>query len=282
MGTLIANAVRMKQYLTLLILSATLLHAQDGVIEKVARYNQSDASTTTLASSNPYGLVSEIIDVVTYTGGTVSWNNGSAQSLTFGEDAGDWLAGADFADKTALDAYAPDASIYTFSNADGTAVALTFDIAGIEVYPDAPLLSLTGGAWDSGTYVLTQGATFGWSTTLDITSADWNGWYMFGGFFGPSTDAPFDEEIGDGGDGVLSSTHAGLGAGNYTLEFSHGYIYDYTDPDPSDGELSGANLFAGLVSKTTLSVQVVPEPSQAAILFGLLAFGFVMLRRRAR
>ena len=72
------------------------------------------------------------------------------------------------------------------------------------------------------------------------------------------------------------------------MEALHFYGYDLHENDggsiigspPIDGELSGALAIYGLGSMTTLTIEVVPEPSQAALLIGIVAIAMVGLRRR--
>ena len=78
-----------------------------------------------------------------------------------------------------------------------------------------------------------------------------------------------------------------LALGQYTVEALHFYGYDFHENDggssgnpPTNGQLDGAFAIYGLGSMTTLTIEVVPEPSQAALLIGIVAIAMVGLRRR--
>ncbi|MFQ3240640.1 MAG: hypothetical protein ACI9A1_000886 [Lentimonas sp.] len=130
--------------------------------------------------------------------------------------------------------------------------------------------------------------------TEELTASDWSGGITFtlGAVTSPSGSGDFSlwQSTGIGGlDFYFSTADESLSMnGNNTLIAAAGghdhYNFGFSETGVWAVELtvSGDHTTLGALSDTqTFEFSVVPEPSSAALLFGLAATGFIVRRRRA-
>lgn len=262
--------------------SLTHLTAQTEIIvEKVIAHTQTGASAVNLASGDPYTFYSEVImDSGSYSGAFTV--DGVNKTLT-DQGGGEYLFTESFSSQGDMDAaYANDAT-YSFTNPGGT--AFTFDQTNGNPtfeHANAPVVTLGGGNWVGNVYQIDASATLSVSATVDAYS-DADFLYGFIDLFEDAAAGGDSTTVSD--DLVISSNSIDLSgrSGLYTLEALNFYGYSGTgiSSPPSGGQLDGALTLYGLGRMTSLTIEVVPEPSQAALLIGIVAIAMVGLRRRA-
>ena len=285
------------------VLAASLTHltAQTDpteiLVEKVIAHTQTGASAVNLASGDPYTFYSEVImDSGSYSG---AFTVGGVNKTLTEQGGGEYLFEQSFSSQAAMDAEYANTASYSFTNPGGT--DFTFDQNnGTPTFKhaNAPVVTLGGGSWVGNVYQIQNGQSLSvQSTVTDDTDA----YFMYGwiDLIDNNDNDPHlssDDIAGGGPHGTGSGnleisggmSNISLALGQYTVEALHFYRYDFHENDggditgipPSDGELNGAFAMYGLGSMTTLTIEVVPEPSQAALLIGIVAIAMVGLRRR--
>lgn len=252
------------------------------LVEKVIAHTQTGASNVNVDSGNPYTFYAEVImDSGSYSG---DFTVGGANKTLADQGGGEYLFTESFSSQGDMDAaYANDAT-YSFTNPGGT--AFTFDQTNGNPtfeHANAPVVTLGGGNWVGNVYQIDASATLSVSATVNAYSdAD----FLYGYI------DLFDDVVADGDSTtvnanlVMSDNSIDLSgrSGSHTLNALNFYGYSGTgsnSPLSVGGELDGALTFYGLGSMTSLTIDVVPEPSQAALLIGIVAIAMVGLRRRA-
>ncbi|MBI2513929.1 MAG: hypothetical protein HYV96_18315 [Opitutae bacterium] len=223
-----------------------------------------------------------------WTAVTVTPPGGSATSMTFNTGDKQWQ----FEDTTPTSMANLNATYgtggYTFTptgTPSGTATVTVGSFAASLL--NIPLLTLSGGSWVGGSYVIsntamltvtfnavftgTPGATDGFhfdsringSTSMDGANdfANWDPTTNAAANY-PSTPPAFIVGAGQ------------LAAGSYTIEASYD---DIQNPASVYGSAFSASLFE---LRTTVNLTVVPEPAALAAAFGALALLGVFARRR--
>lgn len=267
------------------------------LVEKVIAHTQTGASAVSVDSGNAYTFYSEVImESGSYTG---AFTVGGDNKTLADQGDGEYLFTQSFSSQEDMDtAYANTAS-YSFTNPGGTS-SFTFDQNnGTPTFKhaNAPVVTLGGGSWVGNVYQIQNGQSLSVQSTVND---DADAFFMYGwiDLIDSNEIDPhlFSDNIAGGGPlgtgggnlEINDTYNISLALGQYTVEALHFYGYDLHENDggsiigspPIDGELSGALANYGLGSMTTLTIEVVPEPSQAALLIGIVAIAMVGLRRR--
>lgn len=250
---------------------------------KIHEYNQTDATTTAEKAVNPWAF-EVFIDGTGLTSSfplgtnTFTPQGGSAGGFTFNSGNGHWTysGNSSFASQAALDAAFPN-GIY-----DLTVGGIPFSLSlAANLYPNTPLATASAGTWTGGLLQLTAAQA---SAGFSITSNTFTGWANDGSFrigiWGDGSSYSQDVETYAANFLVMNVAGGALTAGNtysFTVEFMR-----FTDSDTSLQPTLGVNALgvAGYVTNASFSVQVIPEPSTYAAIFGALAFAGVVWRRR--
>ena len=270
-------------------------------ILKLSDNVQTAAGTTAAHPSTPYGFEA-FIDGVDLSGSfptapnTITTPAGSTTAsfnVAYDAEDGEWsYNGGGFANQGALDtAYAN--GTYGFSYGNG-GVVFSLDLTG-DAYPNTPMLaSASAGTWFAGNYVLTASeAATALSFTTNVFTAFTTGTDMARiAIYGTNTSFE-TEEFSRVNDQVTLSLLAGqlISGGTYEIEIEFVKLVDYLQ----NGNNAGPNYSSGLdalgpdvmalaaySSITTMTLQVVPEPSTYAVICGALALAGVVVARRRR
>lgn len=250
-----------------------------GVV-KIREYNQTGAATT-VEPSNPWSFEG-FIDGTGLTGSfpsgpnTLTPSGGSAGNFIYDSGDSNWVysGNSSFSSQAALDTAFANGTYNLTVGGISFSLGLTGDL-----YPNMPLATVSAGTWTGGLLQLTAAQAL---AGFSITSNTFTSWQT-GGM----------SRVGIWGDGPSYSQDANTDAAAFlTMNVAGGALtvgntYSFTVEFIRLTEMStalGTNALgvAGYVTNTTFSVQVIPEPSTYAVIFGALALAGVMIHRRRR
>ena len=217
--------------------------------------------------------------------------DGSTYSLTNG-----LYENEESANSAALDTAFGNSYEYSFTNPDGASTAYTFTPSNNGSfafdYPSTPILELTNGSWNDGKYTINKNDSLGVSTLSPATSdpsfkmsfIEINGEETSEDLLDPYLSFNMENlQLGVTNTDVTQSGSIDLSTyslGTYDIEIIQMHGYELRNLTDFGGDWSGIGLFT-LGSITVVELEVVPEPSQAALLIGIVAIAMVGLRRRA-
>ena len=268
--------------LALLLISPFVAQSQSiiYVVTKAADHSQTDVGTTAFNSSIGYSFISEVIET---SGSTLnagnpatapSFDNGSPTSLAWNASLGNWhFEDSGHATQGALDAAYANGS-YTFNfDGDSAAVSLTGDL-----YSNVASATMSAGSWSGGEFNVNVNDAF------SITTNTWTTNFLEGSsrinisIDGNSFENDSDNS-GSGSSHSMSINAFDLTSGeSYEVTLSFDRIVNSADL----GATGMNNLHSNYTNITTFTINAVPEPSTWAVLTGILALGFTVVRRRAR
>ncbi len=265
-------------------------------------YVQTGNSTATAATYNP-GVTGPFAFVVTIEGTadlsgytptpsfTVPGGSTYAGSLLLALQAGnDWRRSNYYSSSP----FAGDFPSGTYT-VTGNGNTVSMNLAG-NLFPIAPFVTVSGpgslGSWVGSTLYVNPG------TILTLTTNSTNLWtpddgvggaigYHIGLFMKPNSDPEIEHEAfsdaaapyfgsSTGQNNFLAISNYTFTSGSYFVEMEFNAVTDI------DTSWSGVNALALYTSRTTFNIQVIPEPSTYAALFGGLALAGAAIWRRRR
>jgi MYXO-CTERM domain-containing protein len=263
-------------------------------VTRLADYEQTGPSTVSAAATAPFKFIAEVEgnDSTTstnpLTAATYTPPGGSVTSLTYDTDGHAWR----FQDSTQTSmanlnaAYGTGSYAFNLTGTPSGASSITVGSFASTLL-EIPQLTLSGGSWVGSTYQLTSAATLTISFNA-VYSGSPGGTAAFhydaelnGTSYNTSADAFINYDPTTLAAAPYASTPpnfvaSSLAAGNYTFSASYVDIQNF-------GTLYGSVFGASLLEyRTSISVQVIPEPSTCAAILGALALAGVTVHRRRR
>lgn len=167
---------------------------------------------------------------------------------------------------------------------------LSMDLTG-NLFPAAPAVNITGGSgtWSGNTLTVNPG------TTLTLTTSSFAGFDESNGalfnhvglFLAQNGSALAElESFSDSADPYFASGTGNadfLAISNYTFTSGTYFVeMEFNAITGIDTSYTNVNSLALYTARTTFNIQVIPEPSAYAVMFGVVAMAGVMLARRRR
>jgi hypothetical protein len=258
-------------------------------VTKLVDYEQTDASTTGLVT-NPY-IMAANIDGTGLSGSfpvspTIAVSStGSASLITLTTNSDGWhFESTGFANQGALNAVYGSGT-YTFQSSSFANSVL--NLSNDSLYPNAPVATIStntglGLQWSGGVLVVDPSLFTTFTVLTNAFATNFNASSNHIGISGDSFNTNVSAESFNDADGVLSYNIASAtflgGSSGKSLEIEFNNIIDYFANTPGAGNTS----VSAFTSVTKISIQVIPEPSTYAAIFGGLALVGVMLHRRRR
>ncbi|MDI1250761.1 MAG: PEP-CTERM sorting domain-containing protein [Lacunisphaera sp.] len=167
---------------------------------------------------------------------------------------------------------------------------LSLGLSG-NLFPSAPAVNITGGSgtWSGSTLMVNPG------TTLSLTTGSFAGFdesngalFNHVGLFmnHNGTDVADFESFSDGAAPYFTSGTGNpdfLAITNYTFTSGTYFVeMEFNAVTGIDTSYTNVNSLALYTARTTFNIQVIPEPSTYAAMFGVVALAGVMMARRRR
>lgn len=259
------------------------------LVTKLVDYDQTDASTVGLVT-NPY-IMAANIDGTGLSGSfpvspTVAVaSTGSQTLITLTPDGNGWhFESSGYASQAALNT-AYGSGTYTFQSSSFSNSVL--NLSNADLYPNAPVATIStnsglGLLWSGGVLIVDPGLFTTFTITTNTFATNFNASSNHIGISGDSFNTGVNAESFNDADGVLSMNIAaatflgGSASKNIELEFNN--LIDFLSNTPGAGNTS----VSAFTSATRISIQVIPEPSTYAAIFGVVALAGVAFRRRRR
>jgi hypothetical protein len=256
-------------------------------VTKLVDYEQTDASTVGLVT-NPY-IMAANIDGTALSGSfpvspTIAVQNGTQSLITLTLDDDSWhFESSGYASQAALN-LAYGSGTYTFQSSSFTSSVLS--LSNADLYPNAPIAAITtnsglGLQWSGGVLIVDPSLFATFTITTNAFATNFNASANHIGISGDGFNTNVNAESFNDADGVLSLNIASAtflgGASGKGLEIEFNNLIDFFANTPAAGNTS----VSAFTSVTSLNIQVIPEPSTYAAIFGGLALvGVAILRRR--
>lgn len=264
-------------------------------VTRLADYVQTGPSTVSAASTTPFEFMVDVdgnnstTATAPLTAATYTPPGGSVTALTFSSENHGWS----FRDSTPTSMANLNATYGTGSyalNLTGTPNGAANITVGsfASTLLEIPQLTLSGGSWVGSTYQLTSAATLtiSFNAVYSGSPGGTAGFHydaeLSGTSYNTSADAFINYNPQTSAAAAYASTPpnfvaSSLAAGNYTFSASY---EDIQNPAMYySNSVFGASL---LEYRTTISLQVIPEPSTYAAILGALALAGVTIHRRRR
>ncbi len=258
-------------------------------VTKLVDYDQTDATTATLIA-NPY-IMAANIDGTGLSGSfpvtpTVAVSStGSATLITLTSDVDGWhFESAGYLNQAALNAVYGSGT-YTFQSSSFANSPLS--LSNADLYPNAPVATIStntglGLQWSGGVLIVNPNLFTTFTVTTNTFATNFNASSNHIGISGDSFNTSVNTESFNDADGVLSYNIAAAtflgGSSTKSIELEFNNIIDYFANTPGAGNTS----VSAFTSATKISIQVIPEPSTYAEIFGVLALAGAMFHRRRR
>jgi len=257
-------------------------------VTKLVDYDQTDATTATLIS-NPY-IVAASIDGTGLSGSfpvspTVAVQKGTQSLITLTPDGNGWhIESSGYASQAALNT-AYGSGTYTFQSSSFSNSVV--NLSNADLYPNAPVATITtnsglGLQWSGGVLIVNPSLFTTFTITTNTFATNFNPALNHIGINGDSFNTNVNAESFNDADGVFSyniatATFLG-GSSSKSIELEFNNIIDFFANTPGAGNTS----VSAFTSATKISLQVIPEPSTYAAIFGALACLGVAFKRRRR
>lgn len=258
-------------------------------VTKLVDYEQTDASTTGLVT-NPY-IMAANIDGTGLSGSfpvspTIAVSStGSATLITLTADDDGWhFESTGYANQGDLNTVYGSGT-YTFQSSSFANSVL--NLSNADLYPNAPVATIStntglGLLWSGNVLIVDPSLFTTFTITTNAFATNFNPSLNHIGISGDSFSASVEAESFNDADGVLSTNIASAtflgGSSGKSLEIEFNNIIDYFANTPGAGNTS----VSAFTSVTKISIQVIPEPSTYAAIFGALALAGAMIHRRRR
>jgi hypothetical protein len=255
-------------------------------VTKLVDYEQTDANTADLVS-NPY-IMAANIDGTDLSGSfpvspTVAVQNGTQSLITLTPNGEGWhFESIGYASQAALNT-AYGSGTYTFQSSSFANSEL--NLSNADLYPNAPVATITtntglGLQWSGGVLLVNPGLFSTFTIATNTFATNFNAASNHLGINGSSfnTDVnseSFNSAVNDLSLNIEAATFLG-GSFNKSLEIEFNNIIDFFEDTPG----AGNNSVSAFTSVTTISIQVIPEPSTYAAILGVAALAGAMIRRR--
>jgi hypothetical protein len=296
----------------LAVCSASAQVADLIILEKLGNYQQTSASAPTLtnyrfdvavqslAGDDLSGITAPTVSLVagstmptsdstTHNGGTLVWNDGewrygfpNAWGVSTAGNAGG-LTSLNTLFANGVHTVTVQGNTYSLDS-DGAANNQAFMV------PVVPTLTMSGGSWVGGKYVIDV------SQTLTITTNNWSGFSSagIGGFMEVGLDGlpePLDDATrvfsrmaptmfaGDINESAVSATFT-VAANTLTAGQDYEGFATFARFVYQDTSQAGVFAAAWWANETSFTISAIPEPSTYAALAGLAALGLAIWRRR--
>jgi hypothetical protein len=216
---------------------------------------------------------------------TVVVSSGAQALITLTDDGDNWhFESAGYAGQTELNA-AYGSGNYTFQSASFSDIVLT--LSNADLYPNAPKATIStnsglGFDWIGNNLVVNPSLFSTLTITTNAFTDNFNASANHIGINGDNFTTDVSVESFNTGTNSISLDIAaatflsGSTSKNIELEFNN--LIDQLSDTPT----SGAQAISAFTSATRISIQVIPEPSTYAAIFGVVALAGVMMGRCRR
>lgn len=276
----------------LTVMAATITSAQTiefFFFSKHRDYDQTTAGAPVLVA-NPY-LIGASVDGTSLSGSypvspTVAVaSTGSQTLITLASDFDGWhFESIGYADQTALNA-AYGSGTYTFQSSSFASVIL--NLSNTDLYPNAPMATIStnsglGFQWSGGVLLVNPSLFTTLTVATNTFGTNFNALSNHIGISGNSFTSNVNAESFNSAANTLSLNIASAtflgGSTNKNIELEFNNIIDFLLNTPS----AGITAVSAFTSATTINIQVIPEPSTYAEIFGVMALAGAMFHRRRR